>query len=86
MMTAMRWQRRSSVEVVLELGEERRRAGTGAVEVGLGSRPFIGVDGRWRHRGLNGQRQCRALKTLVTLSEEGGFKTELERATELRRG
>jgi hypothetical protein len=32
-MTAKRWRRRSSVEVVLELREERRREGTSAVKV-----------------------------------------------------
>jgi hypothetical protein len=57
------------------------------VKVGRGPRPFIGAGGRWRRQGLNGRRQCRALKTPVTQSEEGeGFMAELERVTELRRG
>jgi hypothetical protein len=46
---------------------------------------FYRAGGRWRRRGLNGRRQCRALKTPVTRSEGGGFKAELEHATELRR-
>jgi hypothetical protein len=78
-----RWlQWRSSVEVALELEEGRRREGTGTVKVRGGSQPFIGTRGMRRHWGLNG----RALKTSVTHSEEGGFKAELEDATELRRG
>jgi hypothetical protein len=38
------------------------------------------------HRGLKGQRQCRALKASITRSEEGAFKAELEHATKLRMG
>jgi hypothetical protein len=33
------------VEVALELGEERRRAGTGAARIGRGPWPFIGAGG-----------------------------------------
>jgi hypothetical protein len=71
-MTAKRRWQRSSVEVVLELEEERRRVGIGVVKVGQGPQPFIGAEGRWRRRGLNGQCRCQALKTLVTRSEERG--------------
>jgi hypothetical protein len=46
------------VEVVLELEEERRRVGMGVVKVGQGPQPFIGAEGRWRRRGLNGQCRC----------------------------
>jgi hypothetical protein len=35
-MTTKRWQRKSSVDVVLELREERRRAEKGAVKTGWG--------------------------------------------------
>jgi hypothetical protein len=63
--------------VVLELREERRRAGMGAARIGRGPRPFIGVGGRQRCRsGFNGQYlmvfNVRSLKTLVTGSEEPG--------------
>jgi hypothetical protein len=37
------------MEVVLKLGEERKRAGTGAAMVERGPQPFIGFGGRWRH-------------------------------------
>jgi hypothetical protein len=36
---------------VLELGEEKRTAGIGEVEVGRGPRPFIGAGGRWTWSG-----------------------------------
>jgi hypothetical protein len=38
------------VEVVLELGEGRRRAGMGAAKIGRGPQPFTGARGRRRHR------------------------------------
>jgi hypothetical protein len=47
---------RSSEVVMLELGEEGRRAGMGAVRTGQGPQPFIEVGGRQRHRGgFNGR-------------------------------
>jgi hypothetical protein len=64
-----RW--RSSVEVALELREERRKAGMGATKIGRGPQPFIGAGGRRRHWVFNGRHQCRVSKTLITKSEEG---------------
>jgi hypothetical protein len=47
---------RGSEVVMLELGEEGRRAGTGVARTGRGPQPFIGVKGRRRHRGsFNGR-------------------------------
>jgi hypothetical protein len=65
------------MEVVHELREERRREGMGVAKIGRGSRPFILVGGRRRHRGFNGRHQCRVSKTLVTYSEEGGADLRL---------
>jgi hypothetical protein len=56
---------------MLELGDGRRRAGTGETKIGRGPQPFIGAGGRRRCWGLNGRCQCRALKTLVTQSAGG---------------
>jgi hypothetical protein len=38
--------------VVLELGEEGRRAGMGAARNGGGPQPFIEAGGRQRHQGV----------------------------------
>jgi hypothetical protein len=56
---------RSSEVVMLELGEEGRRAGMGAVRTGQGPQPFIEVGGRQRHRGgFNGRPWSHRLHTV----------------------
>jgi hypothetical protein len=50
MTTNRRWQRSSKV-VMLELGEEGRRARMGVVRTGRGPQPFIGAEGRFRRQG-----------------------------------
>jgi hypothetical protein len=74
-MTAKRRWQRSLVEVALELGEDRRIAGTGAAKIGRVSRPLIGAGGRQRRRGFNGRHQCRVLKTPVTRGLKRGEGT-----------
>jgi hypothetical protein len=55
-MTTKRRRLRGSVVVALELGEEGRRAGTGAAMTGRGPRPIIGAGGRQRRLGgFNGR-------------------------------
>jgi hypothetical protein len=44
-MTAKRRRWWSSMDVVLELREERRRIGMGTGKVGRGPRPFVGGEG-----------------------------------------
>jgi hypothetical protein len=51
--------------------EERRGAEESGDECSEG-RVRASTGGRWRRRGLNGRRQCRAFKTLVTRTEGGG--------------